>query len=967
MANPHQTSLPPQLQTSWSLQTMIPGQPNTGQLALSLTTQAPAVELSSGDRIQLGGLPVGWGITSDSGWSFPDKDNKTCLIWGGPGTFTVRKGKPKTINLSVTPPVAAVVGQITISVQLQDESGLALTQPWTILFNLTLPSQPVVAFANTPAAAILSAVAALPFSNTLACTLLNTSTAVSLNAGVNVSLSFIAQDANGKSRDISQQVKSDNVIVSATGPSDNPVTFSASTSGDGTWSASLPDTWNANDRMTVTIAGLEFMDTTISLVEVQFNLTGIGQPYTTSAWFNAVGPFTLSTQLNTTDSNAKKYRVDISDAQQISITSLYNQPPIAWCLVDSSLNHVDLENFVLGYLSLDKTAGPGQGTIDSTLLSTNTLYFLAGPGVPIASIKVNLNQLNSASIPSGSSGLDFSELDLSGQDFTSWNNLSRANFTNANLGTDGSGKHTKLTSANNPSANLACMNPPFGSGTLMAWDTTNPTLNLLGVNQLIGTNFTGANLTGADLTNANLCMAILDNADLTGANLTGVLSGVPGYGPGCIQGSPKNLPTDWNLVSKLLIGPGQQLNNADLTGAHLGGANLTNANLSNATLTGVNLTGATLTGAMLGAAEMTGATLTGVISGGILGRPLSLPANWNLVNGYLVGPGADLTNATLGVSDLANAIQISIQKGPSLDFTNAILPSSFGIRTSPPLVLRMICHNPEFAAEYPSATLTAPPNHKILCAGALDAYTGDGNMLTACYPESQSSWTARGKDHRVPDTTGSISMFGIALYDPLDQWDVQIQQSVSQTSESPSASVELDEGYQLVGGGAFITGTDQISPTCQLLTASYPSGNGWCACSHDNWIACSTTITAYAIGLKPRDRKQAAVEVRLDFLLSDQAEHPRQSVSPPAGHTLVGGGVRVNSTSNFLVGSFFKLAGPQDIADLPDDPNNIWFNSVTNSSWIGMSKSHLVSSPATLEVYALSVQGALMLPDFIFG
>lgn len=96
---------------------------------------------------------------------------------------------------------------------------------------------------------------------------------------------------------------------------------------------------------------------------------------------------------------------------------------------------------------------------------------------------------------------------------------------------------------------------------------------------------------------------------------------------------------------------------------------------TNADLTGIttfqnsNLSYATFTGAILTTTNLTNAILTGIISGGVVfkntasgtttvydssyasdgttlnpGKP-SLPPNWSVIKGYLVGPKADLTNA----------------------------------------------------------------------------------------------------------------------------------------------------------------------------------------------------------------------------------------------------------------------------------------------------------------------------------
>ena len=81
----------------------------------------------------------------------------------------------------------------------------------------------------------------------------------------------------------------------------------------------------------------------------------------------------------------------------------------------------------------------------------------------------------------------------------------------------------------------------------------------------------------------------------------------------------------------------------DLSDTFLDGANLTNANLSYATLTGSG-------------ADLTGTTLAGVQSGSINSSQLILPTGWQLVVGYIIGPGANLTGANLMDADLTGAI-----------------------------------------------------------------------------------------------------------------------------------------------------------------------------------------------------------------------------------------------------------------------------------------------------------------------
>mgnify|MGYP006269252949 CR=1 FL=1 len=182
---------------------------------------------------------------------------------------------------------------------------------------------------------------------------------------------------------------------------------------------------------------------------------------------------------------------------------------------------------------------------------------------------------------------------------------------------------------------------------------------------LSNTDFTNADLFNLNLSNANLSNSNLTNTYLRSANFTGTkLTGstlantnlqyttLDGVQSGSISGTPKGLSASWKLVKGYLVGPKADLTGADLTGADLTGADLTQSRLSNANLTSADLTGAKLSKADIYHANFTGATLSKVSSGDING-PATLPSEWKLVRGYLVGPGADLSYANLSGTDLS--------------------------------------------------------------------------------------------------------------------------------------------------------------------------------------------------------------------------------------------------------------------------------------------------------------------------
>jgi uncharacterized protein YjbI with pentapeptide repeats len=364
---------------------------------------------------------------------------------------------------------------------------------------------------------------------------------------------------------------------------------------------------------------------------------------------------------------------------------------------DSDLSYQNLASLNLGAL-LDPTGVPLAS--DTGLRNTNlTGAFLQDAvltGANLSATKLadaDLTGVSSggirgrpASLPSGwiltaNGYLVGKKADLSGADLTGVS-LVGADLT----GVDFTG--TNLTGANLMGAKLAGVTSGgiTGQPVLPAgWRLVNgyligPGANLTGLD-LTGLDLSGADLTGvqsgnndctgctlptgwkwtgrasgyligpgANLTGANLAAVDLTGLDLSGTDLTGVRSGKTNC-TGC------TLPTGWTWTGRasgFLIGPGANLEFADLTDLDLSGANLRGARLVGADLLGADLTGAILTGVDADAAELGAATLTRLISGGVTGAPL-LPAGWRLVGGYLMGPDANLTGANLTGFDLTGA------------------------------------------------------------------------------------------------------------------------------------------------------------------------------------------------------------------------------------------------------------------------------------------------------------------------
>jgi uncharacterized protein YjbI with pentapeptide repeats len=258
------------------------------------------------------------------------------------------------------------------------------------------------------------------------------------------------------------------------------------------------------------------------------------------------------------------------------------------------------------------------------------------------------------------SGATFTNTELNGAKFTNAD-LTAADIQNAGLtGADFSGAvlnganfsnsilpAIKMTGAE---ANLTNFTSTFLAGSLEGVDLSSAVLWRIRSSEISGNPIlpNGWKVGGlndqilgpeADLQEATLTGANLENVSLKSANLVGVTTGG-------LTGTPE-LPAGWKLVKGYLVGPSAKLREAQLSGENLSGLNLTNADFSQAQLVGTDFFGANLAGV-----KLADSNLQGVRSGQFEGVPSSLPEGWKSVQGYLIGPGANLSGAKLAKLDL---------------------------------------------------------------------------------------------------------------------------------------------------------------------------------------------------------------------------------------------------------------------------------------------------------------------------
>src|SRR5262249_53982649 len=155
--------------------------------------------------------------------------------------------------------------------------------------------------------------------------------------------------------------------------------------------------------------------------------------------------------------------------------------------------------------------------------------------------------------------------------------------------------------------------------------------------------------------------------------------------------------------------------------------------------------------------------------------------------------------------------------------------------------------------------------------------------------------------------------YAIAIEDPNNEWDVQIFQQTSASTNWPKATATVGSGYVLTGGGAQANWQDNGN----FLTASYPdlpanatTATSWVASSKDHFVADVSTITAYAIGMK--STKGIPLTTKIFTKVSASAALPSTSALVDSGYTLVGGGAKVNwegGLGNLLIKSFLGDGG----------------------------------------------------------
>jgi hypothetical protein len=235
-------------------------------------------------------------------------------------------------------------------------------------------------------------------------------------------------------------------------------------------------------------------------------------------------------------------------------------------------------------------------------------------------------------------------------------------------------------------------------------------------------------------------------------------------------------------------------------------------------------------------------------------------------------------------------------------------------------------------------SLNVPEKYKIVSGGAKVEWDGPGFLLTSSYPYNNKQWTASAKAHKYPNN-GKLTISVLAIFDPEDNITVDISKDKSTLSTLPIETVDVKDGFHLVGGGAMIYSEGQGN----LLISSYPAPKGsekvhWEAQGKAHIYPSSATITSYAIGLKT-DLEKDLVKITTKVFepaVSQISESPSVEASPETNYTLIGGGAKIVAFNpGILLTASLTLDG---------------------KSWFASGKDHGVSCVTDISVYAIGMK-----------
>ncbi|NEW69517.1 hypothetical protein [Streptomyces rhizosphaericus] len=155
-------------------------------------------------------------------------------------------------------------------------------------------------------------------------------------------------------------------------------------------------------------------------------------------------------------------------------------------------------------------------------------------------------------------------------------------------------------------------------------------------------------------------------------------------------------------------------------------------------------------------------------------------------------------------------------------------------------------------APHPEAEAGLPSSDEYVLVGGgfrVD-WHGGGNLATASFPSTETSWKARSKDHLVSDPANMrVFAIGLRRFLPVGLVSNSFTRADSGQSPHPAAVASVEPGFALTGGGAEVhyRGSGNLLWKLEPATTQTPS---YSAAAKDHHVSDPSTITAYAVGIR---------------------------------------------------------------------------------------------------------------------
>ncbi|WP_125806752.1 hypothetical protein [Actinoplanes sp. ATCC 53533] len=152
---------------------------------------------------------------------------------------------------------------------------------------------------------------------------------------------------------------------------------------------------------------------------------------------------------------------------------------------------------------------------------------------------------------------------------------------------------------------------------------------------------------------------------------------------------------------------------------------------------------------------------------------------------------------------------------------------------------------------HPEAEAGIPSASYVLVGGGFKIdWSGAGNLATASFPSSASSWKARSKDQGA-SSPATLHTYAIGLRRslPVGAVSTVIAAAAGSQAAHPTATAVLPQGYVLTGGGADVH-WNRAGNLLWKLEPTRTSTQYFIAASKDHGHSDPSTIDVYAVGIR---------------------------------------------------------------------------------------------------------------------